>query len=40
MSKYLALIIDSLNHDVSIGDVLNPTKRLHALLERHREGIK
>lgn len=40
MSKYLALIIDSLNHDVSIDHVMNPTKRLHALLERHREGVK
>ena len=32
MSKFLALIIDSLNHDVSIGNVLNPTDRIHSLL--------
>ncbi|RGH40981.1 MULTISPECIES: ribose-phosphate pyrophosphokinase [Clostridia] len=35
MSKFLALIIDSLNHDVSIGNVLNPTDRIHSLLEKH-----
>ena len=35
MSKFLALIIDSLNHDVTIGKVLNPTDRIHALLEKH-----
>ena len=40
MSKYMALIIDSLNHDVSIGHVMDPTKRLHALLERHREEMR
>lgn len=35
MSKFLALIIDSLNHDIPIGDVLNPTDKIHALLEKH-----
>ena len=35
MSKFLVLIIDSLNHDVTIGKVLNPTDRIHALLEKH-----
>ena len=34
MSKFLALIIDSLNHDVTIGSVLNPTERIRALLEK------
>ena len=33
MSKFIALIIDSMNHDVSISSVLSPTDRLHALLE-------
>ena len=33
MSKFLALIIDSLNHDVTIGNVLNPTDKIHTLLE-------
>ena len=31
MSKFLALIIDSLNHDVTIGSVMNPTDKIHAL---------
>lgn len=38
MSKFLALIIDSLNHDVSIGTVLNPTDKIHALLEKRARG--
>lgn len=37
MSKFLALIIDSMNHDVTIGTVLNPTERIHALLEEHNQ---
>ncbi|MBR1813761.1 MAG: ribose-phosphate pyrophosphokinase [Lachnospiraceae bacterium] len=36
MSKYIALLIDSLNHDLSISDLLNPTDRINALMERHR----
>ncbi len=36
MSKFLALIIDSLNHDTTIGKVLNPTDKIHALLEKKR----
>lgn len=38
MSKFLALIIDSLNHDVTIGKVLNPTDKIHRLLEKHKAG--
>lgn len=38
MSKFLALIIDSLNHDVTIGAVLNPTDRIHTLLEKKARG--
>ena len=40
MSKFLALIIDSLNHDVTIGAVLNPTDKIHALLEKRARGEK
>ncbi|MBR4249956.1 MAG: ribose-phosphate pyrophosphokinase, partial [Verrucomicrobia bacterium] len=36
MSKYIALLVDSLNHDLSISDLLNPTDRINALMERHR----
>ncbi len=39
MSKFIALIIDSFNHDITIGSVLNPTDRIHALLEKHRAKI-
>ncbi len=35
MSKYLASIIDFMNHDVSMGNVLNPTKKISELLERY-----
>lgn len=35
MSKYLAIIIDSLNHDTTIGAVMSPTEKIHALLEKH-----
>lgn len=38
MSKFLATIIDSLNHDVSIKAVLNPTDKIHALLEKYKAG--
>ena len=34
MSKYLAIIIDSLNHDTTIGAVMSPTEKIHALLEK------
>lgn len=37
MSKFLALIVDSLNHDTTIGAVLNPTDKIHALLDKRKE---
>ncbi len=39
MSKFIALIIDSMNHDISIKAVLDPTQRIHALLARHRKEL-
>ena len=39
MSKYIALIIDSFNNDISIGAVLNPTDKIHKLLEKHRNSL-
>lgn len=36
MSKYVALIIDNLNHDASLSDLLSPTKRINKLLEKYR----
>ena len=38
MSKFLALIIDSLNHDITIGSVMNPTDKIHSLLEKRAKG--
>lgn len=34
MSKFLASIIDSINHDISIGSVHDPTEKIHKLLEK------
>ncbi len=38
MSKFIALIIDTLNHDGSISRLLNPVDRIQNLLERYRNG--
>ena len=37
MSKYIALIIDNLNHDASLSDLLTPTKRFNKLLSQYKE---
>lgn len=34
MSKYVSLIIDTLNHDTSISKLLDPSDRINALLEK------
>ncbi len=38
MSKYLSYIIDTLNHDTSISDLLDPAEKINTLLER--KGLK
>ena len=38
MSKYIAYIIDTLNHDTSISDLLNPFERIHNLVNRYNAG--
>ena len=38
MSKYIALIIDNLNHDDSLSELLNPTRRINRVLEKYRNG--
>ena len=38
MSKYIAFIIDTLNHDSSISDLLNPHTRIQSLVARYRNG--
>lgn len=35
MSKYIAYIIDTLNHDTSISDLLNPYERIEALVKKY-----
>lgn len=37
MSKFIALIIDSFNHDITMSSVLNPTDKIHRLLEQQRQ---
>ena len=38
MSKYVAYIIDTLNHDSSISDLLNPNERIQSIVARYRNG--
>lgn len=35
MSKYIALIIDTLNHDTSISELLDPIERINQILEKY-----
>jgi len=37
LSKYIAYIIDTLNHDTSISDLLNPNDRIQALLTEYKK---
>lgn len=37
MSKYVAYLIDTLNHDVSISDLLNPNDRITRAVDRYKE---
>ena len=36
MSKFMSLIIDSLNHDIPISTVMVPTDKIHKLLENYK----
>ena len=38
LSKYIAFIIDTLNHDTSISDLLNPSERIQKLVNRYKNG--
>ena len=38
MSKYIAYIIDTLNHDSSLSELLNPTGRINRVLAKYRAG--
>ena len=37
MSKFTAAIINTLNHDVPIGNSLSPTEKIQTLLKKHKE---
>ena len=37
MCKYVAYIIDTLNHDDTLSELLNPVKRIHALVDKHKK---
>ncbi len=38
MSKYIAYIIDTLNHDASISDLLNPVERIGSFVAKYHAG--
>ena len=38
MSKYIALMIDTLNHDGSISSILNPVDRIQNVVDKYRRG--
>ena len=40
MSKYIAYIIDTLNHDSSISDLLNPYDRIQKLVSKYKKEHK
>ena len=37
MSKYIALLIETLNHDASISELLSPTERINKCIAKHNE---
>ena len=38
MSKYIAYLIDTLNHDASISDLLDPNERIQRVVTRYKAG--
>ena len=37
MSKFVAYIVDTLNHDATLSELLNPVKKIHALVDKHKK---
>ena len=37
MSKFVAYIIDTLNHDSTLSELLDPVKKIHALVDKHKK---
>ena len=40
LSKYIALIVDTLNHDGSISSILSPNERIQNVVKKYRNGEK
>ncbi len=40
MCKYVAYIIDTLNHDATLSELLNPVKRIHTLVDKHKKELE
>ena len=40
MSKYIAYIIDTLNHDMSVSSLLNPADRIYKFLDKKGYELK
>ena len=38
VSKYIALIIDTINHDASISSILDPSERIQHVVEKYKKG--
>jgi len=38
LSKYIAYIIDTLNHDTSISDLIDPNERIQSIVTRYKNG--
>ena len=38
MSKYIALVIDTLNHDASISSILDPSERIQNVVAKYKKG--
>ena len=38
LSKYIAYLIDTLNHDASISDLLDPNERIQSVVARYKAG--
>ena len=37
LAKYIAIVIDHLNHDASINDLLNPTERIMTRINEYKQ---
>ncbi|MBQ8510865.1 MAG: ribose-phosphate pyrophosphokinase [Clostridia bacterium] len=40
MCKYISYIVDTLNHDRTISELLNPVTRIHNLMDKHKAAIE